>query len=158
MSALKFHNAIMGEKIMKNSAVSTGPAQGIQIDNSRKVTLVNNTIHDFVLYGLYAERSSNIVLENNILSGVRPELLPLANLTLLEFPFPTGGFELGNDTITSFVIRNNTASGTWNMGFRLHSKNCGDKNDDGSIPGKFQKFHEVFKNSEIDPQAVSMTS
>ena len=133
MPALKFDSAIMGEKIISNSAVSTGPGHGIHIMNSQRVTLTNNNIHDFVYYGLFAERAGNLVLEGNILSGVRPAFLPLKENPYLKWDFPTGAFELGYDSVQAITVKNNTASGAWHMGFRLPSKKCGDSNPKNKI-------------------------
>lgn len=73
-AALKFDNAIQGRKVFTNGVISSGPGEGIHIQNSRQVTIKNTVIHDFVLYGVFASGAAGLTLENNILNGVRPTL------------------------------------------------------------------------------------
>mmetsp|Transcript_13355 Transcript_13355/g.16911 ORF Transcript_13355/g.16911 Transcript_13355/m.16911 type:complete len:491 (+) Transcript_13355:5026-6498(+) len=125
-AALKFDNAVMGVKTFKNSVVASGRAEGIHISRSQRVTMTNNNIHDFVLYGLVAEGAVNIVLENNIMSGVRPSLEDVDEQKLLGWSFPNGGFDLAS--ANAMTVRNNTVSGTWHSGFRMPAKKCDDAN------------------------------
>ena len=117
--------AIMGEKRVTNSAIGRGSGEGVILNKSQRVTIANTTIHDFVLYGLTATGSSNFVLENNILTGVRPELDNKNNHPHLKWDFPNGGYELSGSH--EYTAINNTAAGTWHFGFKLPAHKCDER-------------------------------
>mmetsp|Transcript_43997 Transcript_43997/g.58365 ORF Transcript_43997/g.58365 Transcript_43997/m.58365 type:complete len:281 (-) Transcript_43997:2481-3323(-) len=124
-AALKFENAIKGEKVFQHSVIAMSNGTAIQTLESKKITLKNNSIFDAVLFGLLANTTSDIVIENNIVSGVRPELEPKP-ASLGKWKKPNGGFDLIG--ASSMTVRNNTASGTWHSGFRVPAKKCDDAN------------------------------
>lgn len=131
-AALKFDNAVQGTKVIKNSVIATGRGEGIHITKSQRVTMINNVIHDFILYGVKAEGASNLVFEDNILNGVRPTLGKYNKD--LEWPIPTGGFDLA--TANAITVKNNTVTGTWHSGFRMPTtKACDDENPQNKIEG-----------------------
>ena len=74
LPALTFENAIQGTKVITNSVIANGRAEGINIKRSQRITIKDTVIHDFVLFGLNTEGSANIDLQNNIMVGVRPTL------------------------------------------------------------------------------------
>jgi len=127
--ALKFENAIQGTKVFKNGVIASGRAEGVHISRSQRVTMTNNVIHDFVLYGVKAEGAANLVLENNILNGVRPTLQ--RNPPNLKWPTPMGGWDLA--AANAMTVKNNTASGIWHSGFRMPAKACDDANPTNKI-------------------------
>ena len=81
-------------------------------------------IHDFVLYGVRTRSAGNLDIQNNIVSGVRPDKKPLNETALLKWDWPTGGFDL--HSATAMTVYNNSASGTWHFGFRMPAIKCED--------------------------------
>jgi len=67
-----------------NSAISSGLGKGIIINNSREVTLDGNVIHDVVTWGIHADSSSRLVINNNVINGVKTENNWLSS-DLIEF-------------------------------------------------------------------------
>lgn len=111
--ALAFDNAIMGTKVVTNSVIANGRAEGINIKKSQRVTIKDTVIHDFVLFGLLAESSSNIDLQNNIMVGVRPTLQ--RDPPFMKWPTPMSGFDLRG--AAALTAKNNTAAGIWHSAF-----------------------------------------
>lgn len=56
-AAIKFHYATKGVKRVTNSAISSGLGKGVLIFNSKGVTLDGNVIHDFITWGIHADKS-----------------------------------------------------------------------------------------------------
>lgn len=101
----------MGEKVFQNGAIAQGAGEGVHITNSQRVKLINNSIHDFVKYGVFAENAANFRLENNILSGVIPDdERGRYDTTSFIWEIQNGGFDLAKGN--AMTVINNTVSGT----------------------------------------------
>ena len=61
----------MGIKKVTNSAISSGMGIGVIIQNSDKVTLQGNVIHEFVKFGITGGASEDFKIEQNVINGVR---------------------------------------------------------------------------------------
>ena len=73
-AAINFQQTFGNQQRVSNSAISSGLGLGIQITNSSYVTLDGNVIHDVVTWGIHADRdSSHIVINNNVINGVKAE-------------------------------------------------------------------------------------
>jgi hypothetical protein len=121
-AGLKFHYAVKGVKRVTNSAISSGLGEGIIIKNSHKVTLDSNVIHDFILYGIHGDASENLVINNNVVNGVRHKNED--NLPYMEWEEVNGGIDLMSSK--NFVITNNIVASTWHLGFALPPHECGE--------------------------------
>lgn len=89
--------------------------------HSKNIVLDGNVVHDFILYGIKAEKSSFITLNNNIVNGVRPFNEEFPAYTLWDEP--NGGIEMSDSK--DFLITNNIVASTWSQGYRLPSYACG---------------------------------
>ena len=106
---------------MTNSAISSGLGKGVLIFNSKGVTLDGNVIHDFITWGIHADKSQQLVINNNVINGIKTENnWPLEYMVWAGY---NGGLYLG--TSTDFVVTNNIAASTWHAGFMLPAYQCG---------------------------------
>jgi hypothetical protein len=119
--AFRFDYAVQNNKTVTNSAISSGKGEGIIMKHSKNIVLDGNVVHDFILYGIKAEKSSFITLNNNIVNGVRPfnEEFP----AYTKWDEPNGGIEMSDSK--DFLITNNVVASTWSQGYRLPSYACG---------------------------------
>ncbi len=46
-------------------ALHSGSGVAIQIDTANQISIVNNTIFDFVKFGINVDRSDNVLIQNN---------------------------------------------------------------------------------------------
>lgn len=123
-AALRFEQAQQGEKIVTNSAISSGLGEGIIIRNSAGLTLENNVIHDFILFGIHAATSSDLTVRGNVLNGVRNVNEEYPNYDRWEEP--PGGMDFRG--CSDFTVQDNIVASTWHHGFRLPGHACGAPN------------------------------
>jgi len=64
-AAFRFEGAMGSESVVSNSAIHHGLGMGVEATLSANVTLVNNTIFDFVKYGINLETVTNVTLDGN---------------------------------------------------------------------------------------------
>lgn len=108
---------------MTNSAISSGLGKGVLIYNSKKVTLDSNVIHDFITWGINGDKSSQLIINNNVINGIKTENnWPLEYMVWAGY---NGGLYLG-ETSSDYVVTNNIAASTWHAGFMLPAYKCGD--------------------------------
>ena len=121
-AGIKFHYAVKGVKKVTNSAISSGLGEGIIIKNSKQVTLDNNVIHDFILYGIHAEASQNIVINSNVVNGVR--IKNDNDGTYMKWNEVNGGISMMDSS--DFTVTNNIVASTWHSGYMLPAHKCGE--------------------------------
>jgi parallel beta-helix repeat protein len=124
-AGLKFHNAMTGTKKVTNSAISSGLGPGILSYSSRKIELRNNVIHDFIEFGIRAEDSSDIVIDGNIVNGVRA--MNEEKPDYKTWVAPMGGIDVMDSR--AYTVTNNIVASVWHYGFRLPAHAC-----DGTNP------------------------
>ena len=79
------------------------------------MTLDGNVIHDFITWGINADKSQQLVINNNVINGIKPKNdWPLEYMVWGGY---NGGLYLGKST--EFVVTNNIAASTWHAGFML---------------------------------------
>lgn len=79
-------------------------------------------IHDHQLFGIRAEKSSDLTIMNNVISWIRPDNLP-------EPPYLTWSTIVGGINVSEcepFLVKDNTVAATWHSGYQLPAKKCGD--------------------------------
>lgn len=111
---------------MTNSAISSGLGQGIRIINSQGVTLDGNVIHDMRFLGIYAQKSANILINNNVVSYVQQDFPSSPGYLVWKGLF--GGIDLSDDSNSDFLITNNIVAAVWHRGFSLPAYACGGTN------------------------------
>jgi hypothetical protein len=80
------------------------------------VTLDGNVIHDFITWGINGDKSSQLVINNNVINGIKTENnWPLEYMVWAGY---NGGLYLG-ETSSEYVVTNNIAASTWHAGFML---------------------------------------
>jgi parallel beta-helix repeat protein len=83
---------------------------GVLIYDSEDVTLDGNVIHDFDRWGIHADDSQRLVINNNVINGIKTENRY------------GGGLYLG--TSTDFIVTNNIVASTNHTGFMLPAYQC----------------------------------
>jgi hypothetical protein len=78
-------------------------------------------IHDFLSYGIKAKSSSNILIHNNVVNGIRP--INDDEPTYLKWTAPLRVIELGDST--DFEVTDNIAASGYHSGFSLPAWPCG---------------------------------
>ena len=92
---MRFDNAIAGKKVVKNSAIASGSGQGVHFKKSKNIEWINNSVFDFLINGIKSFGSSNIVMEDSHVVGVRP-LLDRESCKDILFTDFDSGIDLGD--------------------------------------------------------------
>jgi len=85
------------------------------------VTLESNVIHDFIVWGVNAQKSSDILVNNNVINGIKPKNdWPPPYMEWVPY---VGGLYMEDST--NYVVTNNIAASSWHAGFMLPAYRCG---------------------------------
>ena len=123
-AGIKFHNALTGIKKVTNSAISSGKGEGIIMLSSNKIELINNVVHDHILFGIQGRGSNVLKIDNNVVNGIRPKNIP--DHPYMEWTEVNGGIDVSD--CNSCSVTNNIVASTWHSGFRLPAHECDAKN------------------------------
>ena len=85
------------------------------------MTLDGNVIHDFILWGFNAKKASEIVINNNVINGIKPANEPDPPYMVWVPVIGAVNLESSKD----FVVTNNIAASSWHVGFMLPAYKCG---------------------------------
>lgn len=69
-AAMRFEGAIKGESLISNCALHHGRGIGVEVRDSENVMLVNNTLFDFVKYGISLISITNVTVDGNWVIGI----------------------------------------------------------------------------------------
>jgi parallel beta-helix repeat protein len=94
--------------------------KGVLIYDSEDVTLDGNVIHDFYTWGIHADESKRLVINNNVINGIKTEnIWHRYGGRWHEYG---GGLNIGNST--DFIVTNNIVASTDVTGFMLPAYQC----------------------------------
>jgi len=129
-AALMWENAKTLQSSVTNSAIHNGLGWGVRIEASANVVFSNNVLYDFRPFGVVADYSSDLVINENVLIKVVERTTIEANWNYVD---RKGGYAIcavyaSSAACTNVTVNDNIAAGAPMAGFWAMMHNCDEEN------------------------------